>query len=263
LKIGLNTNLYLGIPLDEVIRRIYTMGYEGIEVARTHLNERYEKFGEEYVNTVKNLARQYGITIYGVQGSWGPYTDENFTKSRIDTCRKLDCPLVNLGAGLPIGPRDDPEKVWEKTLMLLKELYDYAKLYGIEVAVEPEVRPYLSPEIPTINRYQYFERVAKEIPGIGLILDIEHAIVNNENPYFIIKKFGSKLKVVHVSDSIDGLHLHLIPGRGEIDFTMIFRALKEVGYSGFISVEIYPYYRNPDKAAYSSIIYIQKILAGI
>lgn len=263
MKIGLNSNVYMNRPIDEVIRKIYMMGYEGIEIARTHLCSRYGEFRDEHINLAKNIAKQLGIAIYSVQASWGPFTDADFAKARIDLARKLDAPLVNLGAGLPYGPKDEFDKVMEKTLTLLEELHEYAKSYGIETAIEPEIRPGLSPEVPAINKYQYYDIVLSRIPNMGLILDVEHAVVNNENPVYIVKKYRDKLKVIHISDSIDGLHLHLIPGRGEIDFFTLFKALKSIKYEGFISVEIYPYYESPDKAALASITYIQRVLSSL
>lgn len=260
MRLGLNSNLYLYYPIDEVIKRIYVMGYEGVEIARTHLCNKYREFNEDYINVVKNVARQYGIVIYGIQGSWGPFTDPNFTKSRIDLARKLDCPLINLGAGLPVGPKDNHAEVFERTLNLLEELHDYARSYGIETAIEPEVRPALSPEEPAISKYRYYDTVLARIPKMGLVLDVEHAIVNNENPYYIIRKYKNQLKVIHVSDSIGNLHLHLMPGAGDIDFVLLLKTLKEVGYDRFISMEIYPYRETPDEAALASIMYIQKIL---
>ncbi|MEM2004759.1 MAG: sugar phosphate isomerase/epimerase [Zestosphaera sp.] len=260
MKLGLNTNVYIDYPLHEVIRRASAMGYEGVDVARTHLCGRYREVSEEDLVRAKGASTYYGISIYNIQGSWGPFLDVEFAKSRIELARKLDCPVVNLGAGLPYGPSDDFDDVLKKTTTLLGELRDNAKSYGIEVAVEPEVRPYLSPQTPIINRYQTYEIILKELPGVWLVLDVEHAIVNHENPNYVIRKYKDYIRVIHLSDTIDGLHLHLVPGRGELDFYSILGSLIDVDYRGFISMEIYPHYREPDKAAYESIIYTQRVI---
>lgn len=252
--------MYVDYPLDEVIKRAAAMGYEGVDVARTHLCSRYRKVVEEDITKAKEASTRYGVPIYNIQGSWGPFLDVEFAKSRIELARKLDCPMVNLGAGLPYGPEDDFNSILNKTITLLGELRDYARNYGIEVAVEPEVRPYLSPQTPAINRYQTYEIILKELPEVWLVLDIEHAVVNHENPNYVIRKYRDYTKVIHLSDTIDGLHLHLVPGRGELDLYSIFGTLIDVGYKGFISMEIYPHYKEPDKAAYESIVYTQRII---
>lgn len=263
MRLGLNTNVYIDHELDDVIQRVALMGYEGVDVARTHLCERYRKVTRDDIIRAREASKKYGIAIYNIQGSWGPFLDVEFAKKRIELARELECPLVNLGAGLPYGPHDDHDSVLRNTISLLGELRDYAKSYGIGVAVEPEVRPHLSPQTPAIHYYRLFDVVVKELPDVGLVLDVEHAVVNHENPIYVARKYKNHIKVMHLSDTFGGLHLHLVPGHGEIDFFLLFKELKEMGYEGFISVEIYPYHKNPDAAAYASITYIQKVLSEI
>ena len=45
------------------------------------------------------------------------------------------------------------------------------------------------------------------------------------------------------------VHQHLIPGQGAIDFASTLHAIKDTGYDGWITVELYPYIQNPDDAA--------------
>jgi sugar phosphate isomerase/epimerase len=44
------------------------------------------------------------------------------------------------------------------------------------------------------------------------------------------------------------VHRHLIPGRGAIDFDSTLAAIRRTGYSGWITVELYPHVDNPDDA---------------
>jgi sugar phosphate isomerase/epimerase len=64
----------------------------------------------------------------------------------------------------------------------------------------------------------------------------------------MIEYAGRTLTHILVSDThkVDSLiappevkvHEHLVSGSGDIDFTAIFRALKGIGYKGFLSVHI-------------------------
>ena len=45
------------------------------------------------------------------------------------------------------------------------------------------------------------------------------------------------------------MHHHLIPGEGVIDFKATLKALDDIGYQGWITVELYPYVDDPDVAA--------------
>lgn len=253
--IGLNTNVYIDYSIDRVIKKAYLMGYEGVEIARTHLQEPTESD----ISLTKELITRYGLSVYGVQGGT-PYTDIEFGKKRIELARRLDCPVVNLGPGVAYRRSDDVRKAWERSLEYLMNLRDYAKMYGIVGAIEPEVRALLSPLLPTVDRYELYEDVKRVIPDLGLVLDVEHALVAYESPEMIIRRHRDSLKIIHVSDTLDHLHLHLIPGRGEIDFKNLFHVLKEVGFKNFISVEIPPYFNSPNEAAFKSISYLRKVL---
>ncbi len=257
-KIGLNTNVYIDHPIEKVIKKAATMGYNGIEIARTHLMN----YTESELENIKKLLKDTGLIVYSIQAGI-PFTDTEIGKKRIELARKLDCTLVNLGCGLYYRPGEDFAAAWEKTIQSLLELRDYAKMYNIQPAVEPEVRAPLSPYIPVLNKYERFGEVIKKIPDLGLVLDVEHAIASLENPYYIVRKYRDCLKLLHISDTIDHLHLHLVPGKGQIDYKTLFNVLKEVNYNGFLSVEIIPYFNFPDEAAYESIVFLSRLLAEL
>jgi sugar phosphate isomerase/epimerase len=37
------------------------------------------------------------------------------------------------------------------------------------------------------------------------------------------------------------VHQHRVPGAGAIDFRGVFAALEQIGYTGWVTVELYPY----------------------
>ncbi|MCK4730485.1 MAG: sugar phosphate isomerase/epimerase [Candidatus Aenigmarchaeota archaeon] len=76
-------------------------------------------------------------------------------------------------------------------------------------------------------------------------MDIGHAnLFAKENRSLnLINNFGKILKHIHVHDNVGGdaekFDLHLPIGTGNINFTPIFDKLKEIEYSGNITLEIH------------------------
>jgi sugar phosphate isomerase/epimerase len=52
----------------------------------------------------------------------------------------------------------------------------------------------------------------------------------------------------------------LIPGKGSIDFRSVFDAMDDIGYQGFVTVELYPYQDNPVDAAKEAYNYLCSIM---
>ena len=45
------------------------------------------------------------------------------------------------------------------------------------------------------------------------------------------------------------VHHHLVPGEGVIDFAATLKALDDVGYQDWVTIELYTCHENPDAAA--------------
>jgi sugar phosphate isomerase/epimerase len=65
-----------------------------------------------------------------------------------------------------------------------------------------------------------------------------------------VRRLGRLLRHVHLEDiAPTRVHHHLIPGEGAIDFGATLRALQDVGYDGWITIELYTCHEAPDHAA--------------
>ena len=73
----------------------------------------------------------------------------------------------------------------------------------------------------------------------------------------IIRSSARHLKHFHANDTnLQG------PGFGDVDFVPIFMALKEVGYAGWVSVEVFDYAPGAERLARESIEYMRRIAAS-
>ena len=79
-------------------------------------------------------------------------------------------------------------------------------------------------------------------PRLGLALDVGHAHIGPEGMARIltfIRRFGARLRHLHVSDNMGRRDDHLPIGEGRIDFPAVAAALNAIGYQNGITLEIF------------------------
>ena len=59
------------------------------------------------------------------------------------------------------------------------------------------------------------------------------------------------------------MHHHLVPGEGVIDFAATLHAIRQIGYTGWVTIELYPYVDDPDAAARTALERVKQILANV
>ncbi|MDE1830405.1 MAG: sugar phosphate isomerase/epimerase, partial [Thaumarchaeota archaeon] len=95
---------------------------------------------------------------------------------------------------------------------------------------------------------------------VRLNFDIGHFFCVREDPAQIVHELSEYIEHFHLADINENrIHRHLIPGLGAINFAEVFQAINDIGYSGFVTVELYPYQSTPIKAAQEALDYLRGI----
>jgi len=130
-------------------------------------------------------------------------------------------------------PLHDEDWVIGQNIDALARLADFGREIGIKIMLE---------NMPHFSRVAQIKPILEAVPDAGLLLDVGHA--NLDTPYNyseeLLAHFGERLEHVHVSDnrgSHDDMHLPL--GVGNINWLRVVRALKNVGYDGTITIEVF------------------------
>lgn len=81
-------------------------------------------------------------------------------------------------------------------------------------------------------------------PDLRFHLDVGHAnlgrgISGSNRTHELLAAFGDRLAHVHVSDNLGLDDLHLPLGAGTVDWRAVVRALKDVGWDGPVTLEIF------------------------
>jgi sugar phosphate isomerase/epimerase len=143
----------------------------------------------------------------------------------------------------------------------LAEVLAYADSKEVTLAFEPE--PGML--VDRLRRYgELLERLAeKHIDSnrLRLTIDVGHLHCLGEVPIADeIRRWGRRLANLHIEDMRQGVHEHLMFGEGEIQFEPVFAALREIGYSGLVSVELSRHSHEAPTAARRAYNYLSPLV---
>jgi sugar phosphate isomerase/epimerase len=109
-----------------------------------------------------------------------------------------------------------------------------ARAHGLVPALEPE--PGMA--VATLADFERLRSaLGHEAPE--LCLDIGHLYVTGEGPPdALIRRHAGQLALVQIADMVAGVHEHLPPGEGDVDFARDLEALRAAGYGGPVCFEL-------------------------
>jgi sugar phosphate isomerase/epimerase len=266
MQLAFSTNAYLNFSFSEAARRLAAIGYRGVEVMADVPHAWPAFLLPEQKQAIRDALTQHGLAISNVnafmmhavndhrQRYWHPSwiePDPHYRQVRIDHTKRALTLAKELGAKCittePGGPLDG--RSWDGCLAMfvemLKPVVEHAEKEGVMLLVEPE------PELLIETADQYLEFAGElQSPMLGLNFDIGHFYCVNDEPAPTVHKLKKHIRHVHLEDiAATRKHHHLIPGEGVIDFKATLQALQDVGYDGWVTVELYPYVEDPDHAA--------------
>ena len=266
MKLAFSTNAYLNYSFAETCERLAAIGYAGVEIMAdvphawpAYLLPSHKAAIREALATNKlAVSNVNAFMMHAVndrrQKYWHPSwiePDANYRQVRIDHTTRALTLAAELGAPCittePGGPLEG--RPWGECLKLfvemLKPVVAHAEKVGVPLLIEPE--PDLL--IETADQYLEFARHF-DSPYLGLNFDIGHFYCVKDDPAATVRKLAPLIRHVHLEDiAATRIHHHLIPGEGVIDFHGTLAALKEVGYAGWVTIELYTCHENPDEAA--------------
>lgn len=258
-----NTWVYGSFPvwlpsytLPETIRRLAAIGYDGIEIGcaaphawPAHLSAADRK----ELRTVLEGENLTPVSLLPAPGG-GPgnnpaspleaerrATTAHY-KEVIDLAHDLGAGLVLYIGGWQVhGTRRSD--AWACSLACLGEVADHAAERGITIAVEPTAAD--SNLIETADDALELMRQSGR-DNVGVMFDTFHALYRSEVSADYVRSMGEHLVHLHASDSD-----RLPPGDGSLDFLEVLRALKEIDYRGYVTMEIGFNSRAADPDAYA------------
>ena len=269
---GYSTNAFVKFSLFEAIEKIGRLGFKGVEIMgdRPHLYP--PDFDDDELDRLKSLLKKKNLKVTNINSftlfavgdtylpSWiEPDKDRREIRIRhtLDSLKvavKLECKNISVPPGGPLNGISRKEAMalfhrgMERVIPLAEEL-------DIKILVEPE------PDL-MIETTEEFKSFIKDVKSkiVGINFDIGHFYCAGEEPQRSFETLYQWVGHVHLEDiALSRVHNHLIAGQGAISFQTIFQTMLNFGYSGDISLELYPYTDTPDEAGRESLDYLRPI----
>ena len=145
--------------------------------------------------------------------------------------RRLGAEVVSFWAGIDRA-RNSDSKDW--LLEGLRLTCDVIRAEGLQPSLEPE--PGMAVET-VADYHQVRGQLGSEAPSLTLDIGHLYAVWEGE-PVKIVAEAAPFMAQAHLEDHRRGVHEHLLPGDGEVDFKGILKSLSEAGYEGPVCFEL-------------------------
>lgn len=270
MKFAICNELFEEWPWERICEFVGETGYDGIEVAPFTLAESVADLLPDRRAQVREQAHEAGLEVVGLH--WllvsppGLYVNHPDAEVRartaqylaelVDFCADLGGRIMVLGSpkqrnvmeGLTL------ERAWELAQETLRPALERASFRGVTICPEA-----LSPqETNFLNTAAQARRFVEEMghPNLRMMLDVKAMSSEGRPLPDIIRENGDLLVHLHANDAN-----RRGPGFGETDFGPIAQALREVGYDGFVSVEVFDFKPDPRTIATQSLAHLREKFA--
>jgi sugar phosphate isomerase/epimerase len=166
----------------------------------------------------------------------------NYANKVSDLARALNVELIIFGAPGRSVPADIPYYEGIRTLTKFwREACKHSEDVGITWLIEQSSKARTSVGNTTKDLIDLVKTV--DSPSFQMCAQIHDMAFNDVDVPAAIRASGDMIKMVHVADVVDlnpiveSKTSFLIPGKGNLNFVAIFRALKDIGYKGEVCIE--------------------------
>lgn len=156
--------------------------------------------------------------------------------------RAIECTAEAGGKICVIHP--DNNRNPEENAELFMEILPFAKACGVKIATENMWNWDLKEDQASFAACATPDSFNAHLDAVNddffvACLDLGHAEMRgcNTSAVEMIQKLGSRLQALHIHDNDRHYDSHQIPFSMDIDFVKIVQALKQIGYSGYFTLE--------------------------
>ena len=270
IQFGICNEIFKDWTIEDGFAFAAKAGYDAVEVAPFTIAKHVTDVSAERRREIREAAARNNIAISGIhwvlvqtEGMYVTHPDATVRRRTSEYFGELAKFCADLGGKTIVvgSPKQrnvmegvTPEQAWDFATDVFREPVMRAEQYGVTICFEP-----LAPaETNFINTAAQAIEFVQQLhtPHFKIILDVK-AMSSEVKPIpQIIRESWPHLAYFHANDkNLKG------PGFGEVDFKPIAAALKEVGYKGVVSVEVFDFTEGAEVIATKSLEYLKRVFA--
>jgi L-ribulose-5-phosphate 3-epimerase len=226
-----------GVTNDTILAKFQLLkdaGFEGVELTSPN---------DLDLNDVLKARDKTGLVIHGVSGSrhWQDALsdpDPEVVARGMAAIRRefVDCKAYG-GTTVLVVPAVVTRKVgyrdaYKRSQQHIRELIPDAQKHGIKIAIEEVWNKFLLSPLEFARYIDEFES-----PWVGAYFDVGN-VVEFAYPEEWIRELGKRILKVHIKEYKKEKRFNYRLGEGEIDWAAVSAALREAGYTGWVTAEV-------------------------
>ena len=248
LKLGIDSRLYSGLPVEEAARRIKADGFSNVLTAYQFADARLNPLAPDWqaVKKITDAFERHGIRVAAAFGYYNVVHPDPARRKQgearmlamIANCKRLGAASISTETGTfnaksewMDSPENATEAAYQECRKALENLARAAEKAGAVVSIEA----YWRNVIGSIDRA---ERILREVdsPSLKLVMDPCNYFRKEDLPRMqpmlkeMFRRLGRQIVVAHAKDvkaSSDGTDLPAA-GRGVLDYPLYLRLLAEL-----------------------------------
>ncbi len=268
MKFAICNETYQDWDLADICEHAAEVGYEGLELAPFTLAEDPSTLTEADATGIGETVRAAGLEVTGLhwlllkpEGLHLTTPDDSmrgrtvaFVQHLARLCAAMGGEVLVWGspAQRSIDDSWNEREATARAADAVRSICEVAGPLGVTVAMEPLPPSYTNFLSSAASGRAFVREV--DHPACKLHLDVNAMSTEDAPIADVIRASAEELVYFHANDPC-----LLGPGMGDVNYTPIRAALEDVGYDGWMSVEVFDYSPGPDRIAKESLAYLRKV----
>lgn len=274
MKLAFSSNAFKKTTLESAIDVIASIGYDGVEIMADVPHAYPPQMPTDRILAIKKqlalrdlaVSNVNAFTFFAIGDTYHPTwieDDDTLIQQRIDHTLNVIRMTAALGGRTislqPGGPQGTltREEALRRYRTGLEDCLPLAAELDITLMIEPE------PGLVIQHSHECVEFL-KQInhPNLKMNCDLGHFYCVEEDPAAVVRECAPYIAHIHLEDIRENrVHQHRVPGTGAMNFGDIFKAIRDIHYTHWVTVELYPYESTAEKVAKEAYDYLRKYLS--